>query len=191
MTDYAAAWEAVVRDPRYVRNIPWGEPRSGHPEGTIEAHIRELESNLARMRARLTDDEQAKLRLLIHVHDTFKPQALQGVAIAHPQSHASLARAFLAEFCDPADPEDADLLNMVQWHDEPYALWRQTRSRRTYSQTRADQLLSTIQNWELFTAFVIIDGATAGKSRAPLRWFLAELAAQKQSRWTTADVEGA
>jgi hypothetical protein len=182
-TNYAAAWEAVVRDPRYLRNIAWGQPRSGHPEGTIEAHIHELESNLARMRPRLTDVEQAKLRLLVHVHDTLKPEALQGVAIAHPQSHASLARAFLAEFCDPADPEDADLLNMVQLHDEPYALWQQVRGKRSYSQNRADQLLSTIGDWELFTAFVIIDNSTAGKSREPLHWFFNEFADLKQKRW--------
>ncbi|MGC3972108.1 MAG: hypothetical protein QM775_33650 [Pirellulales bacterium] len=95
MTDYVAAYEAVVRDPRYLKNLSWGKPRAGHPEATIEAHIRELEENLARLRPRLVDDEHAKLRLLIHVHDTFKADAISDAPIVHPRSHASLARAVL------------------------------------------------------------------------------------------------
>src|SRR4051812_11073277 len=97
----------ITSDPRYQRNLAWGKPRAGHPEGTIAAHIRDLERNLDRLRGKLADDEIAKLRLLIHVHDTFKPDATDGVPIRDPRSHASLARAFLTEFV----PDDAELLD--------------------------------------------------------------------------------
>ena len=68
----------------------------------------------------LTDEEYWKLRLLVHTHDSFKAESKPGVAITDPRSHASLARAFLATHCD-----DPDLLAMVQFHDEPFALYRQ------------------------------------------------------------------
>ena len=71
--------------------------------------------NLAVLPKCLSDEQLAKLRILVHTHDTFKPKAKRGVAIRQPESHASLARAFLVEFCD-----DAGLLTMVQLHDEPY-----------------------------------------------------------------------
>ncbi|MGC3972107.1 MAG: hypothetical protein QM775_33645 [Pirellulales bacterium] len=95
----------------------------------------------------------------------------------------------MAEFLDENVPTNADLLNIIQRHDEPYALWQQQQHRLSYSQTRADELLVAIDDWELFAAFLLIDNATAGKSRDPLRWYFQELVPKKPCRWTTADVE--
>ena len=120
VADFVSILKAIQSDARYLKNLDWGKLRAGHPEGTVRAHIEELEGNLARLRPHVSEEQADKLRVLIHVHDTFKAEALSGVAIADPRSHASIARAFLAEFCD-----DADLLAMVQNHDEPYALWKQ------------------------------------------------------------------
>jgi hypothetical protein len=183
MTDLSKTFAAITADPRYLANLDWGEPRAGHPEGTIRAHIAELEANLAVLRPRLSTDEFWKLKLLIHTHDTFKPQARSDVAIAHPDSHASLARAFLAEFCD-----DVDLLAMVQNHDEPFALYRRYLAKGRFAQDRFQSLLKNIHDWKVFVAFLIIDGCTAGKSRAPLQWFFAQLAGQIESRFGPADI---
>ena len=182
MSEYKVAFDAIVSDLRYQRNLDWGDPRPGHPEGTIRAHIAELEVNLDALRPRLTETEYWKLKLLVHTHDSFKPEARPDVPIRDPQSHASLAREFLASFCT-----DADLLAMVQYHDEPFALWRQFKSKGKYSQDRFAALLNGIQDWSLFLAFNIIDGCTAGKSREPLRWLFRELAGKVHSRFTEDD----
>ena len=181
--DYPTLLAAIQCDPRYRRNLDWGIPRPGHPEGPIHAHIADLERNVDRLRSRLSETDAWRLRVLIHVHDTFKAEAADGAKITDPDSHASLARAFLAEFCD-----DPDLLNMTQFHDEPYALWRQHRHGHHFNQARFDALLSVIRDWDLFLAFLIVDGSTAGKSREPLHWFLGEVAAHVQSRLTGADI---
>jgi hypothetical protein len=55
MTDYKAAFDATVLDPRYLKNLDWGEARPGHPEGTVRAHIAEIEPNLEALRSRLVD----------------------------------------------------------------------------------------------------------------------------------------
>jgi len=112
-------------------------------------------------RARDIRRARSALKLLIHTHDTFKGEAQQGVAITDHNSHASLARAYLQTFCD-----DPDLLAMVQYHDEPFALWRQFDAKGKYNQARFDALLSNIKDWNLFLAFNIIDGCTAGKDTA-------------------------
>lgn len=179
---HAAAWRAITADERYQQKLDWGAPRRGHPEGTVRAHIRELDANLARLRPRLTDADYWKLKLLIHVHDTFKAEALRGCPIAHPQSHASLARAFLAEFCD-----DPDLLAMVQWHDEPFALWRGARGGQADSR-RLERLLNHIADWSLFTTFLAIDNCTDGKNREPLVWFLVQIAGRVETGWTAETV---
>jgi len=181
--DYQTIFQNVIEDSRYMGNIDWGEPRAGHPEGSIRAHIADLEANLEKFRKRISDEEWWKLRLLIHTHDTFKGPAAPGVSIVHPHSHASLARAFLTEYCD-----DADLLAMVQFHDEPFALYRQFEHKRHFDTARFEKLLKTIHDWDLFLLFNIIDGSTAGKSRDPLRWFFQRIEGRIQSRFTAADI---
>ncbi|MCI0377952.1 MAG: hypothetical protein L0215_10120 [Gemmataceae bacterium] len=183
MIDFKAACEAVLRDPRYLQNLDWGEPRSGHPEGTVRAHIKELERNLARLRSRLSEAEYWKLKLLIHTHDTFKSEARPGAAITSSRSHASLARAFLAEYCP-----DPDLLAMVQYHDEPFALWRQVQDKGQCNAKRLEALLDNIRDWNLFLAFNIIDGCTEGKSRDPLLWFFRELEGKVASDFSALDI---
>jgi hypothetical protein len=183
MPDYHAIFEAVTADPRYLANLDWGEARPGHPEGTVRAHIAEIEKNLESLRPKLTEDEYWKLKLLIHTHDSFKAEAKRGVAITDPCSHASLARSFLANYCD-----DADLLAMVQYHDELFALYRQFEFKGRYNQERFQSLLQAIRDWNLFLAFNIIDGCTAGKSRAPLHWLFQEVAGKVESNFTAADI---
>ena len=183
MSDYEASFRRVVLDERYLRNLDWGKPRSGHPEGTIRAHIEDLERNLASLEPRLTRDDVWKLKLLIHTHDTFKPDAAPGVPISDPRSHASLARAFLAEFC-----QDEDLLAMVQHHDVPYALWRQQRHSGSFDRRRLESILVGIRDWDLFAAFLILDGCTPGKGRAPLVWLFHELAPWRDLRFGASDL---
>ena len=180
---YRSACKSLVQDERYLRHLDWGEPREGHPEGSLRAHLADLERNAAYFLPRLSEVDGWRLRLLIHAHDTFKPEAAEGAKITDPGSHASLARAFLAEFC----PDDAELLNMVQFHDEPYALWRQERHFRL-NRARLDALFSVIRDWDLYLVFLIVDGCTEGKGREPLHWFLAEAVGRVSSRVSAVDI---
>ncbi len=183
VTDYHAIFDAIIADPRYQANLDWGEPRPGHPEGTVRAHITEIEQNLEALKPKLSELDYWKLKVLLHTHDTFKCDSERGVPIAHPKSHASLARRFLAEFCD-----DANLLAMVQYHDEPFALWRQVVAKGCHNQERLTILLCNIKDWNLFLAFNIIDGCTEGKSRESLRWLFEQVAGKVTSNFTAADI---
>ena len=183
MSDYREIFDTITSDTRYQRNLDWGEPRRGHPEGTVRAHIADVDRNLATLRAKLSDTDYWRLRVLIHTHDTFKGEAERRVPITAPGSHASLARAFLAEFCD-----DTDMQAMVQYHDEPFALWRQFKSKRKFNQERLTALLTAIDDWNLFLAFNIVDGCTEGKGREPLRWLFQQVAGRVQSQFTESDI---
>lgn len=184
MTDYKATFDSVVNDPRYQTNLDWGEARPGHPEGTVRAHLAEIEPNLEALRPKISEVDYWKLKLLVHTHDSFKAESQPGVAITDPKSHASLAREFLARYCD-----DSDLLAMVQYHDEPFALWRQAESKKgKYNQERFNSLLQSIKDWNLFLAFNIIDGCTEGKSREPLKWLFREVGDRVQSSFTAGDI---
>lgn len=183
MADYKKIFDAVTSDPRYQRNLDWGEARPGHPEGTVRAHISEVDRNLEDLRDKVSETDYWRLKVLIHTHDTFKGEAQPGAPITAPNSHASLARAFLAHFCD-----DADMLAMVQYHDEPFALWRQFASRGKFNQERLTTLLTNIRDWNLFLAFNIVDGCTEGKDRDPLRWLFQQIAGKVESSFTESDI---
>jgi hypothetical protein len=170
--------EKIIIDPRYQKNIEYGEPRSGHPEGKVKYHIAELEENLEKLTAHGISEEQYwKLKLLIHVHDTFKADSVPDSPIIAPNSHASLARKFAAEFID-----DEDLLAMIQFHDVNFALWKQFAATGTYDQNRFQNLLRTIQDWDLFLMFIIIDGSTSGKDPQKTLWFINEVRNYKNTR---------
>ena len=46
MADYKQIFDAITSDPRYQRNLDWGDARPGHPEATVRAHIAEVDRNL-------------------------------------------------------------------------------------------------------------------------------------------------
>ena len=148
----------VMADPRYQRNIEYGEPRSGHPEGKVKYHIAELEENLESLAPRISEDQYWKLKFLIHVHDTFKADAVPDLPISSPHSHASLARKFASEFTD-----DTDLLAIIQHHDVNFSLWKQFAATGSYDMERFQSLLDAIVDWDLFLLFIILDGGTKGK----------------------------
>lgn len=180
---YEQVFESICRDDRYLRNLDWGRPRRGHPEGTIRAHIQQLECNLEMLRDRVSEQDCWKLKVLIHIHDTFKPDAKQNVPILDPCSHASLAATFLAAYCD-----DDELITIAQWHDEPYAIWRKRTRSSDISTKRFDQLCQRISNWDLFLAFLLIDGCAAGKSEAPMIWFFTKIGQSIDSQFSVEDV---
>jgi hypothetical protein len=166
MNSYETIYKQIIGDSAYVANLDWGQARPGHPEGSIRAHIEELEGNLDRLKPQISEDQFWKLRVILHTHDSFKAEAERGVPIRHPKSHASLARQFLAKYT-----EDADILHMVQYHDEPFALWRQFKQKGSFTADRLDALLSAIGDWDLFLLFQLVDGLTDGKDAEPLSWF--------------------
>lgn len=167
--------QQIINNARYLKNIEYGRPRPGHPEGKVKYHIAALEENLEALRSRGISEEQYwKLKFLIHVHDSFKAEAVPNSAILHPNSHATLARNFAAEFT-----VDTDLLNMIQYHDVNYALWKQFSRTGSYNLSRFSRLLETIMDWDLFLMFLIIDRCTQGKDPEQLSWFITEVRKQK------------
>lgn len=167
----------IKADPRYQKNIEYGEPRPGHPEGQVKFHIADLEANLEALRTRgISSNDYWKLKFLIHVHDTFKAEADHDTPILHPRSHASLAREYASQYTD-----NSDLLNMIQYHDENYNLWMVYSQTGKYDTTRFQNLLTTIKDWDLFLLFVIIDGCTKGKKYSKLSWFINEIRIYKKT----------
>lgn len=168
---FKAIYEQVVAHPRYQANILYGKPRKGHAEGTVKAHIADLESNLASLVEKglvEADSERYwKLKVLIHVHDSFKMEAKRDSPILDRHSHASLAKAFLTEYT-----KDQDILNIVQYHDLGYAIYKGFEKTGTADINRLMRALNQIYDLDLFLLFAIIDACTPSKGRLVIKWFV-------------------
>ena len=162
-------YERVISDPRYLNNILYGKPRPGHAEGSVKAHIEELQDILEYLNHRYSFPEEIywKLCVLVHVHDSFKADAKRDSPILDPQNHASLAKKFLAEFTD-----DEDMLNIVQFHDLGFAVYRKYKTTGRFDEAKLMHGLNSIQDLDLFLWFVIIDTGTASKGREGVTWFV-------------------
>jgi hypothetical protein len=170
----------IQLDARYLAGLPYGRIRRGHPEGSIETHIKEVAENVdllfeianSELAGNLPEILRLELLIAVHVHDTFKGVAKKGARIDDPESHASLARAFLAEFTD-----DPRLLSCVQNHDVPYSMYRNSVTHGGIDRDRLDGLLRDVADLHLFTLFQIADNSTIGKlpqlgEGSPTSWFI-------------------
>jgi hypothetical protein len=111
------------------------------------------------------------------VHDLFKAEEQKKTPALHAKNHASLAKVYASQFTD-----DADILNIIQFHDENYYLWREYSQTGVYDRDRFQGILNTVKNWDLFLMFIIIDGCTEGKEPAKLTWFIDEVRKYKKTR---------
>jgi hypothetical protein len=171
---FQSIYEKIIADPLYQVNILYGKPRSGHSEGTVKAHIADLEANLAKLVEQglvEADSEQYwQLKVLIHVHDSFKAESKRNCPILDPQSHASIARAYLAQYT-----KNFDMLQIVQFHDLNYALYQKRDSDGNFDEQRFLAAFLVIRDLDLLLLFTIIDGCTPSKGRKTIRWFVDEV----------------
>ena len=175
LLNYTEILDKITNSERYKKNIRYGEPRPGHAEGTVKAHIAELEENLTAMLdvdyvgVSLAITYCEKLEILIHVHDSFKAESGRNKPILDQESHSSLARIFLAQYTN-----DQDLLNIVQYHDLNYSVYRNYKEskRHVINYEKLKEGLSKIKDLDLFLLFCIIDSCTKSKGREMIKWFV-------------------
>ena len=154
-------------DAEFRRGLVWGKPRFGHPEGTIWAHILEVNANIDRLPVELP--VRRKLRIISWVHDTFKHIEHKGKPRDWTRHHAVYARKFLARYVT-----DELLLNVVEHHDEAYYCWRLAHlyNELGKSNDRLCELRESVGSyWQLYYLFFKCDTATGDKNPAPLIWF--------------------
>ena len=158
----------VSADPALLTQLSWGEPRTGHPEGSVAAPVSDLRETLD------TWDEpperRTRLRFIALVHDAFKADVIEKLPKVGRNHHADRARRFAQRYTD-----DAAVLATIQHHDRPYALWRKMRRKGKMDERGFDKMVDQIPDLALFTRFVELDGSTEGKTREPIHWLRRQL----------------
>jgi hypothetical protein len=158
----------LADDPALGAGLAWGEPRPGHPEGSVGAHVADLIRTIDEDGE--SGDRRRELRFLALVHDAFKNRVHEWLPKSGTNHHAARARHFAERFTD-----DERLLATIEHHDRPYALWRKMKRKGQLDVDAFELMLAHIPDPELFLRFVELDGSTDGKRPEPVRWFREEL----------------
>ena len=162
--------EAIIADPDFIEGASYGKPRSGHPEGQVIYHIKEVLENIDRFYA--TDPDRRDLRFIALVHDTFKHKVDRNKPKVGANHHGTIARVFAQKYI-----KDHDLLKIIELHDEAYNSWGVGDRRGDWyrAERRANQLIQGLLLegcLDLYVKFYKCDNRTGDKSQENYDWFV-------------------
>ena len=155
--------QALARDPELLAGWAWGQPRRGHPEGRVGAHVGHLLETIDAWGE--PEPLRSELRFLALVHDSLKNRVRNTLPKAGENHHAMRARRFAERYTS-----DERLLTTIELHDRPYSLWRRMRRTGRAQDEALDEMLTRIPDPRLFLRFVELDGSTEGKRPEPVEW---------------------
>ena len=158
-------WE-IAADPAWLQGITWGTPRSGHPEGLVMFHIRDVLNNIDHFFGGSSD--RPALRLIALTHDTFKYQVVRS-ELGSVQSHGYLARKFAEQYVS-----DFRILEVIELHDQAYKayLFITQHGDHEAAEWHAKNLITRLgKNIDLFMHFYLCDVQTGNKSSIHYEWF--------------------
>ncbi|MFH0859686.1 MAG: hypothetical protein V1921_00630 [Candidatus Altiarchaeota archaeon] len=158
--------ERISQDPEWIRGMMFGSPRSGHPEGLVVLHIRDVLENINWLGA--DEDTRSRLREIAFVHDTFKYQVDHTKPIDGENTH----QAFAAKFAEK-HLQDEGVKKVIRLHDDGFHAWQLGHLGEDWKKAEegAVKLIKQLgPDTDLFLQFMECD-RTEGKSVAPLDWF--------------------
>jgi hypothetical protein len=159
---------ALFADPALRQGLAWGRPRTGHPEGSVGAHVADLLETVDRWGE--PGARRADLRFIALVHDAMKYRVHYWLPKVGENHHATRARRFAERYVP-----DERLLATIELHDRPYALWRKLQRGGRLVERGLERMLERIPDHDLFVRFVELDGSTEGKNPEPVEWLKREL----------------
>jgi hypothetical protein len=160
--------EALARDPELLAGWAWGQPRRGHPEGRVGAHVGHLLETLDEWAE--PEPLRSELRFVALVHDSLKNRVHNVLPKTGENHHAMRARRFAERHTG-----DERILATIELHDRPYSLWRRMGRTGRAQDEALDEMLARVPDPRLFLRFVELDGSTEGKRPEPVEWLRAEL----------------
>jgi hypothetical protein len=159
----------IAEDPVILRGLAWGEPRAGHPEGSVGRHVADLLATIDEWGEE--EPRRGELRFVSLIHDSLKYKVRDWLPRTGPNHHASRARRVAETYT-----EDERLLATIELHDRPYGLWRKLRKSGELDEAGFRAMVERLPDLGLFVRFVELDGSTEGKRPEPIEWLRGELA---------------
>ena len=161
---------AIVSDVDFIEGVSYGKPRSGHPEGKVIYHVKEVLNNIDKFYA--DDPDREDLRFIALVHDSFKHKVDQRKPKSGANHHGTIARVFAQKYS-----QDHKVLRIIELHDEAYNSWGKGARRDDWfgAERRANKLIDellTLGGLGLYIKFYKCDNLTGDKEQENYEWFV-------------------
>jgi len=161
---------AIVNDADFLEGAAYGKPRSGHPEGAVIYHVKEVLANIEKFYGE--DPDRTDLRLIALVHDTFKHKVDRNKPKVGANHHGTIARVFAQKFS-----QDHKVLSIIERHDEAYNSWGVGARRDKWykAEERANRLIQGLLiegGLGLYIKFYKCDNLTGDKEQDNYDWFI-------------------
>jgi len=161
---------AIVSNADFIEGASYGKPRSGHPEGKVIYHVKEVLDNIDKFYA--DDPDRTDLRFIALVHDTFKHKVDRNKPKVGANHHGTIARVFAQQFT-----QDHKVLGIIERHDEAYNSWGVGARRGDWykAERRANQLIEGLLlegGLGLYIKFYKCDNLTGDKEQENYDWFI-------------------
>ena len=161
---------AIVSDADFIEGVSYGKPRSGHPEGKVIYHVKEVLNNIDKFYA--DDPDREDLRFIALVHDSFKHKVDQRKPKSGANHHGTIARVFAQKYS-----QDHKVLRIIELHDEAYNSWGKGARRDDWfgAERRANKLIDellTLGGLGLYIKFYKCDNLTGDKEQENYEWFV-------------------
>ena len=159
----------IVSDVDFINGMDYGKPRSGHPEGKVLYHVKEVLANVDKYYA--DDPDRSDLRLIAIVHDSFKHKVDHTKHKTGNNHHAMIARTFTQKYVT-----DHRILQIIEKHDEAYNSWSQGGRHGNWyrAEKRANLLIQSLLlegTLDLYVKFYKCDNETGDKEQENYDWF--------------------
>jgi len=158
--------KTIIGNEEFRTGCLYGKPRSGHPEGQIIFHIREVLANVEKYS---TKNDREKLRVISLIHDTFKYKVNQNIPKIEENNHGMIARRFIEKYT-----QNQEILEITELHDEAFNSWKFGERKNNWNSAvqRAEKLIARLDNSLcLYLMFYKCDNLTGDKSRINYDWF--------------------
>jgi len=160
---------AIVGDAAFIEGCEYGKSRSGHPEGKVKFHVKEVLDNIDKFYG--DDEDRRDLRLIALVHDTFKHKVDRNKPKTGDNHHGNIAKVFTENYIS-----GRGLLYIIEKHDEAYNAWgKGARHGDWYkAETRANKLIRELViegTLDLYLKFYKCDNRTGDKEQDNYDWF--------------------
>jgi len=161
---------AIVNHADFIEGCSYGKPRSGHPEGKVVYHVKEVLDNIDKFYG--DDPDRTNLRFIALVHDTFKHKVDRNKPKVGANHHGTIARVFAQQFT-----QDHTLLSIIERHDEAYNAWSQGGRKGNWykAEERANKLIQGLLiegGLGLYIKFYKCDNLTGDKEQDNYDWFI-------------------
>ncbi len=161
---------AIVFDVDFIEGCNYGKPRSGHPEGKVMYHVKEVLDNIDEFYP--DDPARSDLRVIALTHDTFKHKVDQTKPKSGANHHGTIARVFTQKYVT-----DHMILQIIEKHDEAYNSWSVGGRRGNWykAEERANRLIEGLLiegGLGLYIKFYKCDNRTGDKEQDNYDWFI-------------------